>query len=281
MFRSTLRLPVKTPAIPFIVPATITVIEPFMQTVGYQGVYDKDYHSINVDIPLVSVYLTENVTVRGMLIPDAFLTDEIHAIDDYKEYEMVFIKKKKRKQVDGVTSSPRKSLKVTVRQKKLSTTLIPPLSDDQERDEISKATLLSLALHKTVIAAEDQENVAKVQEKLAKEEIEKMVEGEKSYVSEFVDSVFNDDDDDSGTRIEPMSHKENPKMMMMRLRRSKKTISRIRKRKNDDEKKDEMGSIETKKEKMHTPIPSPTRSPSKNLFSDKTLSQELINKGKE
>ncbi|GJX65927.1 hypothetical protein Tco_0300270, partial [Tanacetum coccineum] len=32
-----------------------------------------------------------NVTVRGMLIPDALLTKEIHATDDYKEYETMFI----------------------------------------------------------------------------------------------------------------------------------------------------------------------------------------------
>ncbi|GJT40669.1 hypothetical protein Tco_0940534 [Tanacetum coccineum] len=52
---------------------------------------DEDYHSIKDDIPLVSVYSTGNVLFRGMLISDAFLTDEIHATDDYKEYEMVFV----------------------------------------------------------------------------------------------------------------------------------------------------------------------------------------------
>ncbi|GJY60805.1 hypothetical protein Tco_0461462, partial [Tanacetum coccineum] len=65
----------------------------------------------------------------------------------------------------------------------------PPPSDDKDRDEIAEATLL-------------------------KEEIEKMVEGEKdeeSYASEFADSILNDDVDDSGTKIEPGSHKENPK----------------------------------------------------------------------
>ncbi|GKE07408.1 hypothetical protein Tco_1399426, partial [Tanacetum coccineum] len=53
-------------------------------------------------------------------------------------------------------------------------------------------------------------DISKVQEKLAKEEIEKMVEGEEddeSYASEFADSMLNDDDD-SSTRIEPGSHKQ-------------------------------------------------------------------------
>ncbi|GJW11532.1 hypothetical protein Tco_1577359 [Tanacetum coccineum] len=44
------------------------------------------------DIPLVSVYTTGNVLVRGMLIPDAFLTVEIRETDDFKEYETVFMK---------------------------------------------------------------------------------------------------------------------------------------------------------------------------------------------
>nr|GEU42488.1 reverse transcriptase [Tanacetum cinerariifolium] len=54
-------------------------------------------------------------------------------------------------------------------------------------------------------------------EKLEEEEIAKMVEGEedeKSYASEFVDSIFQNDDVDSGTRIEPGNHKENPKTVV-------------------------------------------------------------------
>nr|GEV23658.1 hypothetical protein [Tanacetum cinerariifolium] len=132
MFRTTLKLPVETPENPFVVPATIKVIESFMNRVGYQGVVDKpknnviqyprftkliiadlikkypsfpqrigeDYHSIKDDILLVSVYTTRNVTVQGMMILDAFLTEEIRATDDYKEYE----KRKKRKQSTGETS---------------------------------------------------------------------------------------------------------------------------------------------------------------------------------
>ncbi|GJW44988.1 hypothetical protein Tco_0073787 [Tanacetum coccineum] len=81
---------------------------------------------------------------------------------------------KKRKQSARETSSPRKSLKVTIKQKP-KTISIPPPSDDREGDEIAEATLLSITMHKTALAAEAQENAAKVQEKLAEEEIEKMV----------------------------------------------------------------------------------------------------------
>ncbi|GJT35968.1 hypothetical protein Tco_0926387, partial [Tanacetum coccineum] len=85
MFHDTLKQPVETPDNPFIAPVNIKVIESFMQTVGYQGVVDKD------DIPLVSVYSIGNVLFRGMLISNAFLTDEIYATDDYAEYKTVVL----------------------------------------------------------------------------------------------------------------------------------------------------------------------------------------------
>ncbi|GKG17023.1 hypothetical protein Tco_0361980, partial [Tanacetum coccineum] len=65
----------------------------------------------------------------------------------------------------------------------------------------------------------------------------------------------------------PGSHKEHPKEVS-----------------NDDEKKeeekdkkndDEMGSSETRTEKMQTPIPTPPRSPRINLSSDKNIDQEF------
>ncbi|GJX95764.1 hypothetical protein Tco_0351562 [Tanacetum coccineum] len=178
MFRSTLKLPMETLENLFIAPRL-----------------KKEYHSIKDDTPLVSVYTAENVTVRGMMISDALLTDAIRDTDDYKEYKTVF---------------------VTIKKKKKNTTPIPPPSDDQERDDIAEVTLLSLTLHKTVVAAEAKENVVKVKERLEEEEIEKMIEGDNDELdsSDFVDSMLNEnDDDDSDTRIEPESHKDNPKVV--------------------------------------------------------------------
>ncbi|GJU15647.1 hypothetical protein Tco_1143613 [Tanacetum coccineum] len=208
MFHDTLKLPVETPNNPFIAPVNI-----------------KD------DISLVSVYSTGNGLFQGMPISDAFLTDEIRATDDYVEYKTVFVKVsilinqpqpvvssqgthrttprayktptltaaspqgKKRKQIAEETSSARKLLKVTIKQK-VNTTSIPPPSDGRERDEIAEATLL-------------------IQEKLVEEEIEKMVKGEgdeESYASEFDDYMLHDDVEDSSTRIDPGSHKENPEV---------------------------------------------------------------------
>ncbi|GJY65228.1 hypothetical protein Tco_0467466 [Tanacetum coccineum] len=53
---------------------------------------EENYHSIKDDIPLVSVYTTGNVTVRGILFLGEFLTDDIRATIEYKEYEKVFVR---------------------------------------------------------------------------------------------------------------------------------------------------------------------------------------------
>nr|GEY03767.1 hypothetical protein [Tanacetum cinerariifolium] len=164
---------------------------------------EEDYYFIKDDIQLVSVYTTRDVRVRVMLILNAFLTEEIRATDDFKEYEMVFMN-----------------------------------------------------------VAEVQENIAKVQEKLEEEEIEKMVEGDKdeeSYASEFADSVLNDDVDDSGTRLEPENHKENPKKVDdddVEIEKENKDDIKIEKEKKDDieiekEKKDD---VEIEKEKKDEEI---------------------------
>nr|GFA79367.1 hypothetical protein [Tanacetum cinerariifolium] len=112
--------------------------------------------------------------------------------------------------------------------------------NSRERDEVAEAAILSLTLHKTALAAESQENSAKVKEKLDEEEIEKMVEGgkdEESYASEFVDSLINDDVDDFGTKIEPESHKEYPKIVNDdddQIEKEKNDV-KIKKEKKDEE----------------------------------------------
>nr|GEY95337.1 hypothetical protein [Tanacetum cinerariifolium] len=100
------------------------------------------------------------------------------------------------------------------------------------------------------------------------EDVEKIVEGEhkESYAREFVESVFHDEED-FDTRIEPMSHKENPKEIDDKEEEEKKDD----KKDDDDDNNDHndhalirnkrTGSSETRTEKMQTPIPSPLRSP--------------------
>ncbi|GKA67758.1 putative reverse transcriptase domain-containing protein [Tanacetum coccineum] len=204
---------------------------------------EKDYHSIKYDIPLVSVYTTRDVRVRGMLILNTFLTGEICATDDFKEYETVFMKGNKRKHSAEESSSLMKSFKITIKRKKPSTTPIPP-------------------------PTEAQENIAKVQEKLAKEEIEKLVEG----------------DEDEESYAKPGSHKENPKKVDDdddEIEKEKKDDIEIEKEKKDDVVKekyiidDVTGSMKIRKEQKQTLIPSPTRSPRNVSSSDKTVFEEL------
>nr|GFB35613.1 hypothetical protein [Tanacetum cinerariifolium] len=221
MFHDTFKLPVETPDHLFVVLATIKIIESFMHKVGYQGVVDKvsAFFTKNLAQPwqtmfkVFNPYLTTRTSghdqtktnilqlfhavinrtnvdyvVRGMLMLDAFLIEEICATDDYKEttprahktptFTVASPQGKKRKQSARDTSSPRKSHKITIKKKKQNTTLIPPPGGNREGDEMAKATLLSFMLYKTDLAAEAQENIAKVQEKLDEDEIEKMVEGE-------------------------------------------------------------------------------------------------------
>ncbi|GKA17736.1 hypothetical protein Tco_0697573 [Tanacetum coccineum] len=260
-------------------------------------IHDEDYHSIKDDTPLVSVYSVGNVLFRGMQILDAFLTVEIRTTNDYKEYETVFVR------VDVPMNQPQPivSTQGTYRSSPRAhgtPTLTAASPEGKKRmqragETMAEATILSLTLHKIALAAEAQENIAKVQEKLDEEEIEKMVEGdedEESYASEFVDSMINDDVDDSGTRKEPESHKEHLNNVNDDDENIKKEIKddEIKKeKKNDDvEKTDEvvkekdndegaLDSMEFRNEKMQTPIPRPTRSPRTDLSSDKIISEEL------
>ncbi|GJS77381.1 retrovirus-related pol polyprotein from transposon TNT 1-94 [Tanacetum coccineum] len=243
IFRSTLKLPVETPEQPFIPPATLEYIQPFLKIVGYQGFVGKkknviqyprftkliiadimekfasipkrleeDYHSIKDDTSLVSVYTTGNVTTRGMLITDDLLTNAIRDTQAYKDFEEEFIRTKKRKGTPaaGETSSPRKYLKIRFKQQKPSTTTPLPASNDRERDEIHKVTQLSLAIQKPAKAFEEQENVVAVEQHMLHESIEKLVDGnEESTANEFADTVLVNVKD-SDDRLEPESHKEKP-----------------------------------------------------------------------
>nr|GEV00770.1 hypothetical protein [Tanacetum cinerariifolium] len=302
----------ETPDNLFVAPVNIEIIESFMHMVGNKGVVDNKKDVIQY--PRFTKLIIVDLMKKYPSIPQR-VDDDYHSIKDdipldCKEYETVFVRvdvpmnqpqpivstqgthrttprahktptlttaspqRKKRKQSAGETSSPRKSLKVTIRLNKQSTTPIPPSSDDRERDEIAEATLL----------------------KLAKEEIEKMVEGEEdeeSYASEFADSMFNDDVDDSGTRIEPEIHKENPELVDEYEVNDKvkqdeindddveKPDDVVEEKENDDQidhtsvETHVMGSMETRNEQMQTPIPTLTRSPRKDISLDKTIYEEL------
>nr|GEV93281.1 hypothetical protein [Tanacetum cinerariifolium] len=83
-----------------------------------------------------------------------------------------------------ITTGKSSSRGIIIKKKKQSTPSIPPSRDDKERDEM--------------------------------EEIDKLVDGnkdEESYVSSFANSVVNNDDYDTGSKLKPGSHKEHPEHM--------------------------------------------------------------------
>ncbi|GJU27930.1 hypothetical protein Tco_1166551 [Tanacetum coccineum] len=249
-----LQLPVETPDNPFVAPINIETIEVSMNKVGYQGVVDKviAFYTKNLAQPWQTMFNVFNrcLTTRTsghdqtkINILQLFHA-EICATDDFKEYQTVFMKVDVPMNQSQPIVSTQGMHRSTPRAHRTPTLTASPQekkrNDDRERNEIAEATLLSLTLHKTSLAAEAQENIAKVQKKLAEEEIEKLVEGdedEESYASEFADSVLNDDVDDSGTRLEPGSHKENPEKVDdddEEIKKEKKDDIEIEKEKKDD-----------------------------------------------
>ncbi|GJR08068.1 retrovirus-related pol polyprotein from transposon TNT 1-94 [Tanacetum coccineum] len=275
MFRDTLHLPVETLENPFVAPANINTIETFMNKVSYQGVVDKliiadlmkkfpnipirleeDYHSIKDDVPLIK------------------------ETDDSEEYGTVFMKVAVPMNQPQPVVSTQGTNRNTPRAPMMPTVSASPQemkkrkqtageSNDRERDAITEATLLSLNLHKTALLAEAQENIAKVQEKLVEEEIDKLVDGDdddESSASAFANSVLNDDAIEKEkevveivkeTNVDDTSAKKHNEVVM------------------EKEVVDMSGSQEIRKEQKQTPTPSPIRSPRNDLSSDKTISEEL------
>ncbi|GJY47102.1 hypothetical protein Tco_0436165 [Tanacetum coccineum] len=217
---------------------------------------EEDYHSIKDDVPLVNVYTTGNVLVRGMLIPDALLAAEIRETDDFKKYETVFMK----------TAGESSSKRIIIKKKKPSTPSIPPPRDDRERDKMAEATILSLTLHKTTLDAKAKENIAKVQEMLAHEEIDKLVDGDKdeeSSTSAFANTVLNDTDDDTGSKLEPGSYKEHPEHV----------FDDDEKKKKDEEVKKEKEIVEIMKD---TNVDDTSAKKNEEVVTEKEVVEELV-----
>ncbi|GJT04724.1 hypothetical protein Tco_0839186 [Tanacetum coccineum] len=212
---------------------------------------------VHVDyVDLLCVYTMGNVTVKEMPIPDDLLID---AIRDrwYKvrEWKTLLAKDNSRQEIYLL----------------------------RERDEIHEANLLSLTMHKTVKAIEERENVAIIQEKLIGDDINKIVNrDDDSEATKFDDFVYLNDEEDSGDRLEPKSHKDKPKTIDDEEEEKKKKDDKKDGDDSDDHtdyasiKDRVIGSLEIRQEKMHTPIPSPSRSHRKDLSLDKAIDQELI-----
>nr|GEU61640.1 hypothetical protein [Tanacetum cinerariifolium] len=102
---------------------------------------EEEYHSIKDDTLLVSVYTTGKVTMKGMLIPDNLITNEIRDTQAYKKLRIIW-----RMMIENMM-------------------------------RFMKSTILSLSLHKTAKITKEQENMAAVKEKILEEDVENIIEG--------------------------------------------------------------------------------------------------------
>ncbi|GJU77352.1 hypothetical protein Tco_1274422 [Tanacetum coccineum] len=218
----------------------------------------EDYHSIKDDILLVGVYTTRIVNVRGMLIPDAFLTEEIRATDDYKEYETVFVNIVVLMNQPQLVASTQGTHRSTPRAYRLPT-LTAASPQRKKRKQVSGET----------------SSLRKSLKKLAKEEIEKMVEGEEDEESYAKKPEVVDDDDVTKNKVEKKDEDDKKDSDVEKM-------DDAAKEKDNNDYTDytlvgthATGNIETRNEQMQTPIPTPNRSPKKDLSSDKTILEEL------
>ncbi|GJS74150.1 hypothetical protein Tco_0706991, partial [Tanacetum coccineum] len=218
MFHSTFKFPVETLNNPFIAPTTIEYIQPFMKIVGYQGEVDKvsafftkclaQLWQTMFKYPRFTNFIIADLMKKFPSIPQR-LEEDNHSIKDdipleYKEYVKVFVG------VDVLTIHPQpvESTQGTIRTSSAHKTPTPTaISSDvfqnkRKRKQIAGETSLpkpSLKIRVKQFKSSDTPIPPPSDDRERDEE---------SYASEFVDSVFHDDDD-SGNRIEPGSHKEN------------------------------------------------------------------------
>ncbi|GJR81928.1 hypothetical protein Tco_0152713 [Tanacetum coccineum] len=196
------------------------------------------------------------------------------------------------------SSALRRSTMIRLRiPERRSTHLTPPApvtNVDKAEEMILQDTLqVSLAKHKSHEEQEARENVALVDEHLASEEIEKMVDGQENVVD---DSSIprNDESNIPSTRIEPRSNKESPEMEITEeVEITKETpvvditnvVIPVNVNDKDEEITDEVYELKRREkgkiveETRNSPIPTPIRSPRihTNLISSNTEKlQELM-----
>ncbi|GJS08961.1 hypothetical protein Tco_0365757 [Tanacetum coccineum] len=206
----------------------------------------------------------------GMQILDWMITEEMKHTEHYRMYAKVF-----RLDVPLTQSQPTEStqgMHRTPSAPRRSTRLTPPAlvpTVDKADEMILQDTLqVSLAEHKSQEEQEAKENVALVNEHLASEDIEKMVEGPENVVDDSSISR-NDEPNIPGTRLEPRSDKESPEVEITNDEEVEITNVVIPVNVNEEEeeitnevyelKRREKGKIV--EDSRSTPFPTPIRSP--------------------
>ncbi|GKE09417.1 hypothetical protein Tco_1412968, partial [Tanacetum coccineum] len=184
--------------------------QPLLQIIRVRDMY----HNLQDDDIMKNIFNSRRHKNKvEMQIPAWMITDEMKLTEHYQMYAKVFgidvhlTRLQPTESTQGThrtPSAPRRSTRLT------SPAPVPTVNKADEM--ILEDTLqVSLAEHKSHEEQEARENMALVDEHLASEEIEKMVDGQENIVD---DSSIprNDESNIPGTRIEPRSDKESLKV---------------------------------------------------------------------
>nr|GEV41478.1 hypothetical protein [Tanacetum cinerariifolium] len=171
------------------------------------------YHNLKNDDIMKNIFNSGRYKDKvGMKIPDWMISEAMKHTEHYWMYAEVF-----GINVPLTQSQPTESTQGTYRTPSAprSTHLTPPTTVptvDKADEMILQDTLhVSLAEHKSREEQEARENVELVNEHLAFVEIEKVVEGQENVIDDSSISK-NDEHNSPGTRLEPRSDKESPKV---------------------------------------------------------------------
>ncbi|GJT75789.1 hypothetical protein Tco_1042514 [Tanacetum coccineum] len=265
------------------------------------------YHNLQDDDIMKNIFNSgRHKNKVGMQIPAWMITDEMKQTEHYRMYAEVFgidvpLTQSQPTEYTHRThrttsaprspnpdkeaaelSAPRRSTVIRLRiPERRSTRLTPPASVptvDKADEMILQDTLqVSLTEHKSREEQEARKHVALVDEHLASEEIEKMVDGQENIVD---DSSIprNDEPNIPGTRVEPMSNKESPEVEITKDKEveiTKETpvveitnvVIPVNVNDDDEEITDEVYELKRREkgklieETRNSPIPTPIRSP--------------------
>ncbi|GKC17873.1 hypothetical protein Tco_1014655 [Tanacetum coccineum] len=260
----------ETPKNLFVAPVNIQTIEAFMSKVGYQGVVDKvrAFYMNNVAQPWKTLFKVFNrcLTTRtsGHNQTKINILQLFHAVINQTNVDYaallwwdfinnVFQKKE-------AIQYPR-FIKLIIADLMKKFPNIPQRIDEDYHSIKDDIPLVSVYTTGNVLV----QGMLIIDECLTKEI--RATDDFKEYEMVFMNVVEGEkDDDDSKDRLEPGSHKKNLKH-----------VDDYDDEEKVDEKKDaEMGSLETRTVEMQTPIPTTPRSPRTILYSDKNITQELM-----
>ncbi|GKC24444.1 hypothetical protein Tco_1026594 [Tanacetum coccineum] len=240
------------------------------------------YHNLQDDDIMKNIFNSGRHKDKvGMQIPAWMITKEMKHTEHYRMTPSAPRSPNPNKEA-AESSAPRRSTVIRLRiPERRSTRLTPPApvpNVDKADEMILQDTLqVSLAEHKSREEQEARENVALVDEHLASEEIEKMVDGQENVVD---DSSIprNDESNIPGTRIEPRSNKESPEVEITKDKEveiTKETpvvditnvVIPVNVNDEDEEITDEVYELKRREkgkiveETRNSPIPTPIRSP--------------------